>query len=121
MTDEQLEKNLAAFRSLKAIIPDPRRSSVDEMMESQTGTWYLTSPASSRENFHSCFPGGLLDHSLRVVRYLKKLADAMCPGLFSDEALVFVALFHDLGKSGDGEHEGDVPNPTDWQRRNGEL
>lgn len=118
---DKLKESTDMLEKLISIFPEPRRSLVKKMMEGQVGTSYMLSPASSREEYHSCYPGGLLAHSLNVVKNLKKIASAMAPGVYDDATLAFVGLFHDLGKTGDGVHDYYVPNQSEWGRKKGFL
>jgi hypothetical protein len=83
----------------------------------------LLAPASAKEHFHNAFPGGYLDHVLRVVNNAMaiysvwKSAGANCDN-FTMEELVFSALNHDLGKIGDEDGEYYQPNLSDWHRIN---
>ena len=85
-----------------------------------------TLPASGTEHYHNCFPGGYVDHILRVddysvnlYKFLSEHTDMDLSG-FSLEELRFVALHHDLGKIGEARDGGDgyLPNPSDWHRKN---
>lgn len=58
---------------------------------------YFTAPASSKEQFHNCFPGGLAQHNLNVVNSLIEL-DAIVDGGFDPETLCVVGILHDIGK-----------------------
>jgi hypothetical protein len=82
-------------------------------------------PASSNENHHNAFPGGYVDHILRVYECATKLYDvwkhmgADVSG-FSIEELKFAAIHHDLGKAG---HPGTGNekykyNDSEWHRKN---
>lgn len=82
---------------------------------------YFTDPASSREEYHGCFPGGLCDHSLRVTKNLRSLAGALAPKKWPNETLNFLGLMHDLGKVGAMGMSYYVPNPSDWHRNKGML
>mgnify|MGYP001565290148 CR=1 FL=1 len=95
---------------------EKRYPGVKKMMDGPVGTSYLSAPASTRLEYHSCYPGGLVVHSLNVVDNLFVLAEALCPKMFELQKLIFVGLFHDLGKAGDGENEYYLPNPSDWHR-----
>ena len=79
-------------------------------------------PASGKSHFHNAFPGGYIDHVNRVVRCslkTKALWEEMGADInFTDEELVFSALFHDLGKVGDGEKIGYVKQNDQWRQRN---
>lgn len=120
-TEEELLKNMERVQKLIDLMPEDRQGQVKRMMDSKVGEVYFTAPASSREEYHSCYPGGLAQHSLNVVRNLKKVCDAFCKGRYPDHQLAFVGLFHDLGKVGDGEVESYIPNLDQWQRNRGQL
>lgn len=115
-TAEELQAEITIMESLIDIMPEPRRAQVKAMMDGPVGLSYVEAPASSRVDYHNCFPGGLLVHSLTVTKTLKRLAKTLCPGVYDDATLAFVGLFHDLGKAGDGEHGYYVPNPSQWHR-----
>jgi hypothetical protein len=85
----------------------------------------LVAPASSREYFHNCYPGGYLDHVLRVyeaatllVPVYKTMGGAID---FTQAELTFATLHHDLGKLGDEDGPFYVEQDSDWHRRRGEL
>lgn len=120
-TAEELHTKMVQFDSLVQMMPEPRQRFVRAMMDGPVGQSYFVAPASSRVDFHSCFPGGLLVHSLNLTKWLKKLAITLAPGKYDDATLAFVGLFHDLGKAGDGEEEYYVPHPSDWHRGKGML
>lgn len=121
LTEEHILKNRELTIKLISKLPEPRRNLVQKMMDGKIGEIYFTAPASSREEFHGCFPGGLCAHSLNVVANLRKLADSLCPGYYDNSILIFVGLFHDLGKVGDGIEEYYLPNKSDWHRNKGML
>lgn len=125
LSEEAVMKNAAIVEKLIDALPTAgagvvRHEKVKAMFEA-IGKEFFTAPASSREDFHGCFPGGLCDHSLRVAGTLRTLAETLAPGKFPKEQLIFVGLMHDLGKIGDGERPLYVPNPSDWHRKNGML
>lgn len=90
------------------------------------GNELATAPASSRVHYHNAFPGGYLDHCLRVVEIALKLAALYKESggdiNFTKQELIFAALHHDLGKLG---HPQDGPyyieQDSDWHRKRGEL
>lgn len=120
-TDEEKMKNVEMLWKLLGKISGDRGEKVKAMMEGRVGEIYATCPASSRAEYHSAYPGGLLAHSLNVVQNLNKIAGALCPDKFSKETIIFVGLFHDLGKVGDGVQEYYVPHHSDWHRKQGML
>lgn len=79
-------------------------------------------PASSIDHHHNAFPGGYVDHVIRVIECALKLKDLwMSMGSYinySEEELVFAAMNHDLGKIGTEEAEQYIPNDSEWHRKN---
>lgn len=121
LSPEQLEEYIAVVNKLIDRFPEPRKTLVKKMFDGPIGENYFLAPASSKEEFHSCYAGGLMVHSLNVVQNLKKLSDALCPGKFDNPTLGFVGLFHDFGKVGDGKEPMYLPNDSDWHIRRGIL
>lgn len=118
---EMIERNKGIVVSLVGKMEDPvRREGFDRVLGGPLGVTFFTAPASSRESFHSCFPGGLAKHTIGVIARLKVLADTLHPGRWSRDTLVTVGLCHDLGKAGDGVHDLYVPTDQDWKSRRGE-
>lgn len=121
LTDEEMTRNVEMVTKLLEKLSGPRKEKVREMMSGKVGEIYFTAPASTREEYHSAYPGGLAVHSLNVVANLHKLCKALCPGKYADETIIFAGLFHDLGKVGDGEQEYYLPHHSDWHRKQGML
>lgn len=116
LSDAEIEADLETLNTLLKTFTGAQEEQVTRLMGS-LGEIFCIAPASTREEFHSCFPGGLLRHSLNVTRYLNRLAKGFAPGKYPDSTLVLVGLFHDLGKTVDGDgKEVYVPNPSDWHR-----
>ena len=68
------------------------------------GQRLLEAPAATNINFHCAYPGGYLDHVVNVIEASFKLRGVIgeMGGEidFTDEEMVFAAMFHDLGKLG---------------------
>lgn len=86
----------------------------------------LIAPASGKVHFHNAFPGGYLDHILRVTDTALKIA-GLYKGMegdinFTKQELIFAAIHHDLGKLGNPD-EGPyyIDQDSDWHRKRGEL
>lgn len=81
-----------------------------------------TAPASSNINYHNCFPGGYVDHVIRVVEMalvLNNVWDKFGQEKnYTTEELFFVALNHDLGKLGTNEVPHYIPNSSEWHVKN---
>lgn len=76
-------------------------------------------PASSRTEYHMAFPGGLVDHSLRVLQNSLILAKAFGYDLKTD-SLIVASLLHDIGKIGlpvgDSFQPFYIPQESQWHR-----
>ena len=103
MIDEQkIEENYNKF--MEYVKADSRADKLIEMYE-HFGNELTLAPASAKIFYHNAFPGGYLDHvlrvtetSLQVASLYKKMGGTID---FTKQELVFAALHHDLGKLGD--------------------
>lgn len=124
--ENQEEKIQADYNKLMEYVDaDPRVAQLKEMYEVLQDE-LLIAPASSKRHFHNSFPGGYLDHVLRVTDIALKMAGlykSMEGDInFTRQELIFTALHHDLGKLGnpdEGPHY--VEQDSDWHRKRGEL
>lgn len=85
----------------------------------------LLAPASAYEHYHNAFPGGYMDHVLRVVDYAEReyhrwKEDGLLTDNFDLEELLFAAFHHDLACLGmPGKGNGlFVPNKSEWHVKN---
>jgi len=70
---------------------------MDKLIEWLEGTDFFEAPASKQ--YHCCYNGGLLRHSLNVYDQLRILIKAY-PGLrVCEESVIITSLFHDLCKA----------------------
>ena len=113
LTPEQIAENFDKYRSLCEKLGDRAESAL--VLVDSLGERLALCPASSRKDYHSAFPGGLVDHSLRVLTNALKLSKAMGWEL-SRESLIIGCLFHDLGKVGDHQTDYYVPQDSEWHR-----
>lgn len=120
LTAEQIQSNWT--KHLKIVdhyITGDRKASVLSMLE-KLSEEYMMAPASSKTWYHNAFPGGYVDHVNRVVRYAleqHKLYEKIGGTIdYTEEELVFAALFHDLGKIGDGEKVNYIPQTDKWRQ-----
>jgi len=120
LTAEQIAKNYDKhLRIVDNYIEDSRKELVHTML-TKLGDNYVMSPASGKTWYHNAFPGGYVDHVNRVIEFALKQKSlyASMGGLvdFTDEQLVFAALFHDLGKIGDGDRPNYIPQTDKWRQ-----
>jgi len=121
-TAERLQENFDELIQLIQLhISSPRKEKLIEFYQDHQERLMLM-PASGNINYHNCFPGGYVDHVIRVVDCALKLKEVwVATGAeidFSNEELVFAAINHDLGKIGTEQAEQYIPNPSEWHRKN---
>ena len=81
----------------------------------------IEAPASGRPNYHNCFPGGWIDHTLRVIETSLKMrehfVDLGVDVTAKKEDVILAAMFHDLGKLGDLNDPYYKIQTDDWRRK----
>lgn len=79
-------------------------------------------PAASVDHHHNAFPGGYVDHVIRVMDCALMLKNLWASNgsfiNYTEEELIFAAMNHDLGKIGTEEAEQYLPNDSEWHRKN---
>ena len=83
-------------------------------------------PASHKKAYHNCFPGGYVDHVVRVVTAAFKLHSVWqemgTKDTYTEEELFVSALNHDLGKIGSIDETSVHPSTDEWRKKNlGEM
>ena len=95
LTEDKIKKNAAKFYETGEKYNCLTPSLVDEL-----GVEIVDAPASTRTDLNNAFPGGLIDHVLRVTKYCISLNDILPkPQKLEVESLIKVAILHQLGKS----------------------
>lgn len=112
----KMSKNWTMFTNLCSGLGE--RSQAIKNLLDHFGDRLALAPASSRDSFHNAFPGGLIDHSIRVLKLTMKLCKAY-EVEFSKESIIISALFHDLGKVGNLDEDHYLPEDSDWHRKQG--
>ena len=122
-TAEELVENYEKFRKLiNQTFTGERLDALNKMYDHFEERMIYT-PASSVEHFHNAFPGGYVDHVLRVTRNALKVYDlytelGMGMNDYTRENLIFTALHHDLGKLGTPLEDLYIKNDSDWHVKN---
>jgi hypothetical protein len=98
---------------------DERTPAIYEMLN-HYGERACMAPASTRFEFHNAFPGGFIDHSLRVLKTTIDLAGALRVKVPKD-SLIISALFHDWGKVGTLEDDYYLVQSSNWHRKQGQT
>jgi len=81
-------------------------------------TRIITCPASTREDYIGAFTGGLVWHSLNVLKTMKEI-NKICGNKASTEDMIVASLFHDIGKIGDKTHDYYYRQDSEWHRERG--
>jgi len=121
LTAEQIQDNWNKFLSIiDEHISEPRCSELKAFYE-QYAERIMLMPASHKKEYHNAFPGGYVDHVLRVVQCALKLNKVWVDmgvdtSTYTVEELVFASLNHDLGKMGDEQNESYIPQTDQWRK-----
>jgi hypothetical protein len=119
LTKEQIQKNYEKHLKIVETYITDRKDKVLSMIDSYQEE-YALAPASGKSWYHNAFQGGYVDHVNRVVEYAVKqsrLYEEMGGTIdYTEEELVFAALFHDLGKLGDGSKVNYIPQTDKWRQ-----
>lgn len=121
LTAEQIKGNWDSlmFR-MDAYIAEPRLSQLKEFYNKYQER-IIMMPASYKKEYHNAFPGGYVDHVVRVIDCALKVNEVwkemgVDQSTYTTEELVFSALNHDLGKIGDENHESYLPQTDQWRK-----
>jgi hypothetical protein len=105
VTDEEIQKLSTEFFGVIDLFTTPGRQDALREMYADISSSLLYSPASAKVQYHNAFPGGYIDHVLRVIKtaHLVKRLYVHIDGVpdCTDEEITFAAMHHDLGKLGD--------------------
>lgn len=116
----KIESNWKTFEKWCDVETLGERSGAIKEMLNHYGERACMAPASSRIEFHNAFPGGFIDHSLRVLRITIDLATALKVKV-NKESLIIAPLFHDWGKVGTLEDDYYLNQDSDWHRKRGQT
>ena len=121
LTADQIQENWDELIDyIKEYISSPRKEKLLDFYE-QYAERLVMMPASYKKEYHNAFPGGYVEHVLRVIRCALKQAkiweqEGADMPTFTAEELVFAALNHDLGKMGSEDEESYLPQTDQWRR-----
>ena len=120
LSAEQIQSNWDKhIKIINHYIGDDRKNDVLTLVEALSDHMIMA-PASSKSWYHNAFPGGYIDHVNRVVQCAikqKELWQSMGASIdFTEEELVMAAIFHDLGKIGDGDKDCYIPQTDKWRQ-----
>jgi hypothetical protein len=117
---EKIEENYNKFLTIINVLPEERKIPILNMLE-VIGERLAICPGSSKVEYHACYPGGLVEHSIRVFQFAHSLEKLYKFGNIPRDSIIICSLFHDLGKLGDVDNEFYVPTTERWQIEKGHL
>ena len=121
LTAEQIQDNWGELMGvIDESISSPRKENLLEFYN-QYAERLMLMPAAHKKEYHNAFPGGYVEHVLRVIRCALKQYDLWKSegadlSTFTKEELIFSALNHDLGKMGDENEESYIPQTDQWRK-----
>tara|TARA_Y100001970_G_scaffold280974_1_gene390838 strand:+ start:2740 stop:3474 length:735 start_codon:yes stop_codon:yes gene_type:complete len=118
---EQIKSNWDKLNKIVNETFDGEQCNNIKLLFEHFGDRIIDAPASGRPNYHNCFPGGWIDHTLRVIETSLKTRELFV-GLgvevvASKEDVILAAMFHDLGKLGDLNDPYYKIQTDDWRRK----
>lgn len=126
LNENQLLGNWKRFLDIiDTHISNPRKQKLLDFYN-QYEERFILMPASHKPQYHNCFPGGYIEHVIRVIEAAWQIDKIWrnfgCKQNYTTEEVTFAALNHDLGKFGDFSNEAVLPNPSEWHVKNrGEI
>jgi hypothetical protein len=121
LTAEEIDRNYNILLSkIDTYISEPRRTKLKNFYLKYQDRLMLM-PASHKKEYHNAFPGGYVEHVLRVIECALDINNVWIKhgvdnSTYTIEELVFAALNHDLGKMGDEENEAYIPQTDNWRK-----
>lgn len=112
LTQERIEKNKEIYLSKF------KQYEIDDgsnRLLSYLGDDLFTAPATHRDDLYNAFPGGLIDHTLRLTSYAMKINKILPSKLFINEkSLIKVCFLSHIGRTFLYQF-----NDSDWHVKNG--
>ena len=126
LTAEQIKENYdVLIKGIEKYVTGDRKQKFLDFYNSLDDRIALL-PASHKKAYHNCFPGGYVEHVVRVITASFKLhavwSEMGMADTFTEEELFVSALNHDLGKIGSLEEVSVFPSNDEWRKKNlGEM
>ena len=119
---EQIKVNFETFNGILETNFEGERLEKLKILTDCLKERMMFAPASTKDWFNNAFPGGYLDHILRVNKISNQLHKLYsfheANESYTIEELNFVSLFGQLGKLGDWNSEYFTKNDSDWHVKN---
>lgn len=112
---DNMQKNYEKFKALCK--KTGKNSKKLEKLVDALGERLIMSPSSGKDEYFNAFPGGLLDHSLKILEASYKVAKG-CGIEIENESIILCSLFCLIGKVGDEKRDLFIPQDNQWRREN---
>jgi putative nucleotidyltransferase with HDIG domain len=118
----ELQKAIENIETFKRLVTEKvadatRKTNLLGLIDGLEETLILA-PCSTRTEFQGAFAGGLVDHSLKVLKTMSALNRAYEANI-GTESLVVAGLFHDIGKCGSEGRPYYLPKNSEWHNKQG--
>ena len=127
LTEQEINANKEAFISVFTDRLGNRQGAI-AMLDWLMQSTFFIDPASTK--YHECYPGGLIEHTLKVANALVNICYELTPYTYTTDTLYLVSLLHDVCKIGcykksfrnvKSYEKEDLKNARKWEIKNDAL
>ena len=111
---EKVESNWKTYSKLLGRFKDDGINNLIETL----GERLCVSPANPREEQYGCYPGGLIDSTLRITTTMRKL-NVFHEASVKTPSILKIGLLHDIGRIGTLDREWLSEQDSDWHHNRG--
>lgn len=118
---DKIEENWSKFGMLVSKISNTQtKETLDKLCEDLKDRIPIA-PASTRLDYHGCYPGGLVESSLETARLMNGLRKLYDAENVSTDSIILCGLFHHLGKIGNEHKALYVEETSKWHNDRGMM
>jgi len=112
---DSMQKNYEKFKAL-CKKTGSRSRGIEKMIDA-LGDRLVMAPSSGKDEYFNAFPGGLIDHSLKILESAYKVARG-CGVEVENESIILCSLLCMVGKVGDENEDLFIAQTNQWRRDN---
>ena len=110
LTSEEIQKNYNTFVELGTV----KYNVFDDKLLNILGKDLITAPSSTKLDLYNAFPGGMIDHTLKTIKWAFILNKRLGELKLNEDSLIKVTLLYQIGKV-----NMYVMHISDWHRKKG--
>jgi len=114
MSDADLERIKSNWETFEGLCKRLSDQGVNSLLD-ELGDRLVMCPAAPNESQCGAYPGGLIEHALKVTSNMRTMAKAFDVEV-QTASILKVGLLHDIGKVGDLEQNYFIEQDSDWHR-----